>query len=60
VHDGGPLLVVQIGEFAGRAERRQAVHTSLDQILDQPRQHIGLDAAVSLDGGNEIREDAVE
>ena len=59
-HDGGALLVIEIGEFAGRAERRHAMHAGGDEIVDQPGEHIGADLAIGIDRRNQIREHAVE
>jgi hypothetical protein len=59
-HHGAALLAVEIGELAGRAERREAVHPGLDQVVAQFCQHVGLDAAGRIDRRDEIRKDAVE
>ncbi len=58
--DGGALLAVEIGELAGRAERREAVHAGGDEIAREARQHLALDAARGIDGRDEIGKDAVE
>jgi hypothetical protein len=39
----GTLRSVEIGELAGRAERRQAAHAGCDQIVAQTPQHLGAD-----------------
>ena len=60
LHDGGALLVVEIGKLAGRAERGEPMHAGLDQIVAELAEHIGLDAARRVDGRDEIGKDAVE
>ena len=60
IDDLDPLLGVEIGEFAGRAERREAMHAGLDQMLDERGEHIRLDASFRIDGRDEIGEDAFE
>jgi hypothetical protein len=49
LHHGCALRVVEIGELAGRAERRQAVHARCDEIVAQPAQYVGADAAFGID-----------
>ena len=60
LHHGGALRIVEIGEFAGRAERRQAVHAGLDQVIAKGAQHAVADVAGGIDRGNQIGKDAVE
>ncbi len=60
LHHGRALRVVEIGELAGRAERRQPVHARLDQIVAQPAQHLGADLAGRIDRRDEIGKDAVK
>jgi hypothetical protein len=59
-HHGGALVGIEIGEFAGRTERRQSVHAGLDQIIAKPGENILADVAGRIDRGDEIGEDAVE
>ncbi len=54
------LLAREIGELAGRAERGQPMHAGVDQIGRQFAEHTGLDAALRVDGRDEIGKDAVE
>ena len=59
--DHAPLLrPVEIGELAGRAERRQAVHAGRDQVLAKARQHLVLDPPGLVDRRDQVREHAVE
>ena len=60
LHHRRALRCVEIGELAGRAERRQSVHAGLDEIVAQPRQHVGSNLAGRIDGRDEIGKDAVE
>ncbi len=60
LHHRQPLRPVQIGEFAGRAERRQPVHLRLDEVIAQPAEHIGADVAVGVDRRDQVGKDAVE
>ena len=57
---GVALFAREIGEFAGRAERRQPMHAGVDQIGRQFAQHIGFDPPLRIDGGDEIRINAVK
>jgi hypothetical protein len=59
-HNGTALLGVEVREFAGRAERRQAMDTGTDKIVGQPAKHIGLDAAGLIGRRDEIRKHAVK
>ena len=54
------MLAVEIGELAGRAERRQPMHAGLDEVVAQLAEHVGLDAAGRINGRDEIGKDAVE
>ena len=45
LHDSRTLRLVEIGELAGRTERRQAMHTRLDEVVAEPAQHLGADPA---------------
>ena len=45
LHHRRALRVVEIGELAGRAERRQPMHAGLDEIVAEPAQHLGADLA---------------
>jgi hypothetical protein len=60
VHHRGALVAVEIGELARRAERGQAVDAGFDQVVAEAAEHVGADAAVGIDGGNEVGKDAVE
>ena len=42
-YDGCPLRLVEIGELAGRSERRQPMHARLDEVVAQPAQHLVTD-----------------
>ena len=59
-HDRRPLLAVQIGKLPGRAERRQAMHAGLDEVVAEPAEHARAHLAVGIDGRDEIGKDAVE
>ena len=48
-----------LGELAGAAERREAMHASRDQALDERRQNVALHAARLVQRRDEIRKDAV-
>jgi len=54
------LSIVEIGEFAGRAERRQSMHARLDEIVAEARQHIRADLPARINRRDQIGKDAVE
>ena len=60
LHHRGALLAAEIGELAGRAERRQPVHAGLDQIVAEPAEHVGADLSRGVDRRDQIGKDAVE
>jgi len=60
LHHRRALCVIQIGELAGRAERRQPMHARLDEIVAEPRQHLAANLPVGVNRRNQIGKDAVE
>jgi hypothetical protein len=59
-HHGLALFAREIGEFAGRAERRQAMHAGLDQVGRKPPEQVGEDRPFRVDRRDQIGKDAVK
>jgi len=45
LHHGRALRLVEIGELAGRSERRQPMHARFDEVVAEPAQHLVADLA---------------
>ncbi len=60
LHHCDALHVVEIGELAGRAERRQPVHPRYDEIVAEPAEYFGTDLPVGVNRRDQIGKDAVE
>jgi len=54
------LVAAQVGELAGRSERRQPVHAGADQVLAQTAEDFVLDPAALVDRRDEVRKDPVK
>ena len=54
------LALVQIGELAGRAERRQSMNARFDQIVAEPAQHVGAKVAAEIRRRHQIGKHAVK
>ncbi|MEY9234755.1 hypothetical protein ABIF78_007078 [Bradyrhizobium japonicum] len=60
LHDRGALRGIEIGELAGRTQRRQPVHACADQIVAKLAEDLGAHRAIGIHGRNEIGKDAVK
>ena len=60
LHDRLALCAIEIGEFAGRAKRRQAMHAGLDEVGRELAKHVGEDFSFRIDRRDEIGEYTVE
>ncbi|MDI2020116.1 hypothetical protein PJL18_00616 [Paenarthrobacter nicotinovorans] len=64
VGDGGDhqltFVVAEVRDFAGGAQDEEAGHTAVDQVLGDVLQRRGVDAAVSVAGGDDRGDDALE
>ena len=59
-HHHRALHVIEIGELAGRAERRQPVHTGFDEIVAEPAEYFATDLSRNINRRDQIGKDAVE
>jgi hypothetical protein len=52
--------MIEIGEFTGRAERRQPVNAGLDEIVAQTAKHIGANLPAGVNRRDQVGKNAVE
>ena len=60
LHHRRALRAIEIGELAGRAERRQPMHAGFDEIVAETAEHVAADFPHGIDRRDQIGKDAVE